>query len=208
MDQHAASANLQLIRTLMERAALYRRALAPVMILTGVIGTAGAVVGVVAHIENLHAFVQLWMTTGVVGIAGTLLIARKQALRERDTFFSPPARRVIAALIPALFIGGALGVGLLQLSNDEARNYLMVPALWIALYGCALHAAGWFTTRGLRWFGLANLLPACAALPFVMRPLGELPWQAPHIVMGVWFGLFHLLFGAWLFVTERKETPA
>lgn len=208
MDSHAASENLQLIRTLMERAALYRRALAPVMIATGAIGTAGAIVGVVAGIQNLHAFVQLWLATGVVGIGVTLLIARRQSLQARELFFSPPARRVIAALIPALFVGGALGVGLLQLSNDEARNYLMVPALWIALYGCALHAAGWFTTRGLRWFGLANLLPACAALPFLMRPLGEYPWQTPHLVMGVWFGVLHLLFGAWLFITERKDTPA
>jgi hypothetical protein len=208
MDTQAASENLQLIRTLMERAALYRRALAPVMIATGAIGLAGAVVGIIAQIENLHAFVQLWLGTGVVGIGATLLIARRQSLQAREMFFTPPARRVIAALIPALFIGGALGVGLLELSNDEARNFLMVPALWIALYGCALHAAGWFTTRGLRWFGLANLLPACAALPFVMRPVGDFPWQTPHLVMGVWFGVFHLLFGAWLYFTERKETGA
>lgn len=208
MDTHDAAENLQLIRTLMERAALYRRALAPVMILTGVAGTTGAIVGIAAHIENLHAFVQLWLATGIMGIAGTLLIARRQSLRAQEAFFSPPARRVIAALIPALFVGGALGVGLLQLSNDEARTFLMVPALWIALYGCALHAAGWFTTRGLRWFGLANLLPACATLPFVMRPLGELSWQTPHVIMGVWFGLFHLLFGAWLYFSERKESAA
>jgi hypothetical protein len=206
MDTQAAAENLQLIRTLMERAALYRRALAPVMIATGATGLAGAVVGIAARIENLHAFVQLWLATGVVGIGVTLLIARRQSLRAQEAFFSPPARRVMAALFPALCAGASLGVGLLQLSNDSARDFLMVPALWIALYGCALHAAGWFTTRGLRWFGLANVLPACAALPFLMRPLGEFPWQTPHVVMGVWFGGFHLLFGAWLFVTERKET--
>jgi len=208
MDTHAASENLQLIRTLMERAALYRRALAPVMILTGAIGTVGAIVGIAAHIENLHAFVQLWLGTGIAGIIGTLLIARRQSLRAQEAFFSPPARRVIAALIPALLIGGAVGMGLLELPNDEARNFLTVPALWVALYGCALHAAGWFTTRGLRWFGLVNLLPACAALPFLMQPPADLPWHAPHIAMGAWFGLLQLIFGAWLFFTERKESAA
>lgn len=208
MQTHDAAENLQLIRTLMERAALYRRALAPVMIATGAIGLAGAVVGIAVRIENLHAFVQLWLGTGIVGIGATLLIARRQSLQAREMFFTPSARRVIAALIPALFVGGALGVGLLQLSNDTASNFLMVPALWIALYGCALHAAGWFTTRGLRWFGLANLLPACAALPFLMGPGGGFPWPSPHVVMGVWFGLFHLLFGAWLYFTERKDSAA
>ncbi len=208
MDTQAASENLQLIRTLMERAALYRRALAPVMMTTGLIATVGAVVGLAARIENLHAFAQLWMATGLVGIGATLLIARRQSLQARETFFSPPARRVIAALIPALFVGGSLGVGLLQLPNEAARDYLMVPALWIALYGCALHAAGWFTTQGLRWFGLANLLPACVALPFLMRPLGECPWQTPHLVMGVWLGLLHLVFGSWLYCTGKKGSAA
>lgn len=208
MDTQAASENLQLIRILMERAALYRRALAPVMMATGLIATAGAVVGLAARIENLHAFVQLWMATGMAGIVATLLVARRQSLQERDPFFSPPARRVIAALIPALLVGGSLGAGFLQLPNGAARGYLMVPVLWIALYGCALHAAGWFTTRGLRWFGLVNLLPACLALPFVMRPPGECPWQTPHLVMGAWLGILHLAFGSWLYCTEKKGPAA
>jgi len=208
MDAKAASENLQLIRTLMERAALYRRALAPVMMLNGVIAIAAAVTGVLARIEMLHSFVRLWMAAGVVGIVGTLLIARRQSLRAGETFFSPPARRVIAAMFPSLLLGGCLGLGFLRISDELARHLLIVPALWIALYGCALHAAGWFTTRGLRWFGLLNLIPACAAVPFLMESPEGLPWRTPHLVMGAWFGVLHLVFGAWLYFTERKESAA
>jgi hypothetical protein len=46
MDSREATRHLEAIRTLMERAALYRRALAPVTLLTGALGClAGGSVG-------------------------------------------------------------------------------------------------------------------------------------------------------------------
>jgi len=42
MDTNWAAENLQVIRTLMERSTLYRRALAPVMLVSGLIGTSAA----------------------------------------------------------------------------------------------------------------------------------------------------------------------
>ena len=45
METKWAVDNLQTIRTLMERSALYRRALAPIMILAGTIGIAGGLTG-------------------------------------------------------------------------------------------------------------------------------------------------------------------
>ena len=45
MDNHWAAEHLQTIRTLMERSALYRRALAPIMTFAGAVGTAAAASG-------------------------------------------------------------------------------------------------------------------------------------------------------------------
>ena len=45
MDTSWAAENLQTIRTLMERSALYRRALAPIMTYNGVVGCVAAVIG-------------------------------------------------------------------------------------------------------------------------------------------------------------------
>ena len=208
MDNQSAAENLQLIRTLMERSALYRRALAPIMLLTGAIGTAGAIMGIAMRVEFMHPFCRFWLAVGIIAMTGTLVIARRQSLKTREPVFSPPARRVVFALFPSLLLGGSLGLSLLNLSDDQARQFLMVPVIWIALYGCAVHAAGHFTTRGFRWFGLAFALPACVVLPFTMKPAFDPPWHLPHLIMGVWFGLFHLLYGAYLFVTEKKESSA
>ena len=45
MEANWATDHLQVIRTLMERSALYRRALAPIMLTCGVIGIAAATAG-------------------------------------------------------------------------------------------------------------------------------------------------------------------
>jgi hypothetical protein len=208
MQTHPAAEHLQVIRTLMERAALYRRALAPIMLLTGALGVAGAALALALRIESLHGFCRFWLAAGVIGLVGAYALARRQALKEREEFWSPPSRRVSAALVPPLLIGGFLGLGMLQLSDGGVQEYVVVPTLWIALYGCALHGAGHFASRGLRIFGWSFLLPASLAIPFVIRPPVEWPWQLPHVIMGVWFGLFHLGYGLYLRATEKEVSAA
>ncbi len=204
MDSQDAVDSLQTIRTLMERSALYRRALAPIMLFAGVLGVAAAVGGVLFHLEELHDFCKLWMAVAALVLIGALLISRRQAIQDREPFWSPPARRISAAFIPPLTLGGCLGLGMLRLANDEVPQFLMVPALWIALYGCALHSGGHFTANGLRRLAWLFIIPGCLAVPWFIYPRGVLPWQVPHIVMGAWFGGVHLVYGVYLYATEKN----
>ncbi|MBI3882487.1 MAG: hypothetical protein HY301_20805 [Verrucomicrobia bacterium] len=204
MDSQDAAENLQTIRTLMERSALYRRALAPIMLFAGAVGVAAAVAGIAFRIEELHGFCQLWMAIAALVLIGAFLITRRQAIRDHEPFWSPPARRITVAIFPPLALGACLGFGMLRLANDEVPQLLMVPALWIALYGCALHTGGHFATGGLRQFAWLFILPGCAALPWFIYPRGVVPWQTAHVVMGAWFGALHLAYGAYLYATKRN----
>jgi hypothetical protein len=159
MESNWATEHLQVIRTLMERSALYRRALAPVMIFNGVLGTLAAIAGVLFSIDSPRSFIGYWMVVALIGLAGSFLLVRRQALKDVEPFWSPPTRRVTQALLPALFFGFVLGVVLLlprhsQLLADASAgmpwsdpsvyrelSLRWLPLLWIALYGCALHAA-------------------------------------------------------------------
>ena len=59
MDSNWAEKNLEAIRTLMERSAVYRRALAPIMSFTGVVGLLGAFAGWLPNrVEIGSAFVR------------------------------------------------------------------------------------------------------------------------------------------------------
>ena len=60
MQPDRAAEHLEVIRTLMERSAVYRRALAPVMTLAGVLGTAAAA-GWLLHFETPLVFTGFWL---------------------------------------------------------------------------------------------------------------------------------------------------
>src|SRR5437660_8056531 len=85
---------------------------------------------------------------GAVALGGTLLLVRRQALRAGEALWSAPTRRVGQALLPSLFLGAIAGV-LVWLQGGAD----LLPGVWVVLYGCALHAAGFFMPRGMRLFG-------------------------------------------------------
>src|SRR5438552_2765406 len=145
METNWAAEHLQVIRTLMERSAVYRRALAPAMTLTGVVGMAAALVGALARIDSPRGFIIYWLAVSLVSLAGALILVRREALQEHEPFWSPPTRRVTQALLPPLTAGCILGV-IILLGSGSGREILQeevalarLPAAWIVLYGCALH---------------------------------------------------------------------
>ena len=196
MQSDWASENLQVIRTLMERGAVYRRALAPVMGAIGLTGLAAAALAVIAGVSTGGAFAGYWLAVAVVCLAEAFLLVRRQALKDGDTFWSPPTRRVAQALWPAFFCGMAAGLACLRLKPNDAW---LLPAVWMALYGCALHSAGFFMPRGFKLFGWAFILAGCVWV------LAAPPsWAEASLAMGVFFGGAHAAYGLYLYFTEKR----
>jgi len=204
MEPKWAEENLQTIRTLMERSAVYRRALAPIMLFAGTLGVAGAAAGLYFHLDSMRAFGSFWLGTAAVVVCGALLITRRQALKDSEPFWSPPTRRVGQALLPPLAAGMVFG-GVLVLTVTGDNLVLLLSVLWALFYGCALHAAGFFMPRGVRWFGWIYLALACGILVYLAV---EQPIVSPHWLMGFFFGVLHLVYGAYLYLTERKNSVA
>lgn len=207
MEPNAAAEHLQVIRTLMERAALYRRTLAPIMLYLGAAGSLAAVGGIALGIDTLAGFYAWWIAAAVLAITGAFVIARRQAMRDGERFWSPPALRVAEAMAPPLAAGLLLSLALALYGAAPPRGlFVLANALF---YGCALHAGGFFMPRGMKLFGwLVILLSAAgsAGLALLGPALGG-P-RAAHAVMGGVFGALHLAYGAYLYLTERQETTA
>jgi hypothetical protein len=144
METKWAVENLQTIRTLMERSALYRRALAPIMMFAGAMGIAGGLTGWLGQIESDRGFVCLWLATAIFSLAGALFLVRRQALKDSEPFWSPPTRRVGQALLPAFFIGlfAAVVILIRSAGAENRETQFLLVVLWSGLYGCAVHAAG------------------------------------------------------------------
>jgi len=201
MNPNWAEENLQTIRTLMERSTLYRRALAPIFIFAGVMGSLAAAAGLIFHLNSPREFGDLWMGTAAVVVVGALFIVRRQAFREHETFWSPPTRRVTQALLPSLVAGMIWGI-VISLMGGIIE---FLPFIWALFYGCALHSAGFFTSLGVKWFGwvyIGSALVTVVFLTIVQLDVNN------HLLMGFFFGVLHLVYGAYLYLTEKRKNTA
>jgi hypothetical protein len=204
MDSNWASENLQTIRTLMERSAIYRRALAPIMLSAGIIGIAAATFPCFVSIRSNRIFALYWMGVAFVAALTAFLLVRRQALRDQEPVWSPPTKRVMEALVPPFIAGFAVGALLIIFDQHLGIGAWYASAAWIVLYGCALSAAGFFTPRGLKVFGRTFVYAGSALLVLAPIPFGD-QQQNAHYAMGFFFGMLHVICGIYLYFTERRR---
>jgi len=192
MNAQHAEQNLAVIRTLMERSALYRRALGPIFLVTGGIGVLAALAGLILPMESRAGFLGLWIAAAVVAIVVAVLMTRRQALRDREPLWSAPARRVAHAMLPPLLVGAAL--------TAVVGEIFVVMPVWMILYGCALHATGFVTPRAVRWLGAAFMAAGVISLAIFGIWYSA---RAAAGLMGATFGGLHLLCGLYLTTTQK-----
>ena len=209
METNQAAENLQVIRTLMERSALYRRALAPIMLFAGIVGTVAGIANWL--VQTATVFIMLWAAAAVVAVVGSLLLVRRQAVKDADAFWSPPTRRIALAMMPSLVAGLVISVCLFISAGPASGMDILfwLPAIWAILYGSALHAAGFFTPSGVRVLGWVFLScgSAILLLALVVDTVALSHWTC-RFFMGIVFGGLHLAAGIYLYFTEQRKNVA
>jgi hypothetical protein len=215
MQTDWAVENLQVIRTLMERSAIYRRALAPMTLLAGTLGTVAAVLGPLLKVQAPRSFILYWLGLAALAIVGAAFLVRHQAVRAGEPFWSPPARRVARAALPAGVVALILTCGVLLVrpaagfrdgsTPDDAVALAALPMAWVMLYGLGLNAAGFFMPRGIQLLGW--IFVGGGGLSFLALAAGVRGVLTGHWLMGLHFGALHLAYGIYLLATE-KNRPA
>ena len=156
-------------------------------------------------LESNREFSLYWMSVGVLATLASLLLVRRQALKEAEEFWSLPTRRVIRAVLPA-FLGGLLAGILYAIAPKSLPDSPWVLAIvWLVLYGCGMHAAGFFMKRSIKLFGWIFIIGgAVLAYATQLRPQLQAS-ETAHYAMGVFFGVLHLACGIYLYVSEKKK---
>lgn len=204
MNRTEAEESLRVIRSLMEKATIYRAISAPTALVGGLASVlVGGAFARVAEADSKMPipFILVWLGVLVLTTASNAFFIRREARLRGEPFMSPRMKMALWALLPS-HLTAAVVTGLalsLQHALHGEALYLMLPYLWCSLYGMGLLAMSHFAPKSITRLGWAFLLAGLAAtanaligLPTVFGG-GE---RQAYIVMAITFGVFHLIYAA------------
>jgi hypothetical protein len=175
-----AAENLRFIRETMERAGAFTAVPGRGMVAVGLTAVAAVLLGP-ARVGS-RGWLVFWLAEAALALAvGSVTLARK-ARGLGLPLLSGPARRFLLAFSPPLVAGAVLtAVAVVQGLG------LLLPGLWLLLYGTAVLCGGALSVRIVPIMGASFLALGAAAL-LAPQLLG-----APFMLLG--FGGLHLLYG-------------
>lgn len=192
MDPRQAAHTLEVIRTLMERTCQYRLLTAGASLAAGTLAILGALAFLVFDAADPVSFAAIWgfvFASSMTGsFVGTLLRGREVGERV----WSRQTRMVLLALTPSLAAAAVLTV-FFFLRGD----HLWLPGVWMLCYGQGALATASFAPAPIRSLGVLTFLGGAATLA-----LGP-AWAVP--MMGLVFGLGHIVLGVILLAKERQQ---
>jgi len=200
-----AAEQLRVIRTMMERATIFRALSGEAALVGGAMSLAAGWIS-----EDRHGW--RWGGVWLGGLAIVLLFAVWQLLRisqvHQRPLWSHGLKVALRGVMPPLVVGGFMG--LLYLKYAPANSEFSAACFWILHYGLALLAIREFAPKSMIWLGLAFVATGLVALSGAtffqsMNPL--LIRLGPSGLMAATFGGFHLLYGAAIVTTTRRDGP-
>ncbi len=206
----AALENLRIIRSLMEKAHIYRAVSAPAALTGGTLALVASAWPVSHAITNNGSatmcdacFLTTWLI--ILGIASTLnvILLAKEAARRSQPFVSEGMRMALRALMPPMLVGGCIGIGLIVFLH----NLTLAALIWILCYGLALLSTASFSPRSLTRLGWAFVITGLLLFfTWAMNRDVDLLSSdlAPaSLAMGFTFGLLHVVYGLAVFFSRQ-----
>lgn len=160
---------------------------------TAVPGWGGVAMGVTAlaaaflaqRQSSPRAWLAVWLIEAFVAIAIAASAAATKAHRANSELFSGPGRKFLFSFAPPIIVGGLLTVALFL-----SRGFVLLPGIWLLLYGTAIVTGGAFSVRVVPVMGLCLMVLGATAL-FVPNSWG-------NTLMALGFGVLQIAFGAWI----------
>jgi len=211
-DSDSAGRQLRVIRSLMERATIYRSISAPTALVGGLLSLGGFATAYYAKHHRQHPlspteFLIVWLVIlALTGLTNLIFLSRGAA-RRSEVFFSPGMRCAALSLAPAFISAGVLTILI--------HRPIYLALIWVTLYGVGLLATQHFAPRSLIILGTTFFLTGCGLMVtwkhfFMPNPHAEPSALVVSGIMAATFGGFHLAYaaGVWAFGEEREESSS
>src|SRR5476651_911007 len=207
-DSDSAVRQLRVIRSLMERATIYRSISAPTALVGGLLSLGGFATAYYAkHHRHLPLspteFLIVWLVILALTCFTNVIFLSRGSAQRGESFFSSGMKCALTSLAPA-FVSAVVLTPLLM------HRPIQLALLWITLYGIGLLATQHFAPRSLVVLGVAFFLTGCGLLVtwkhlFMPNPHVEPSALVVSGIMAATFGGYHLAYAAavWALGEER-----
>jgi len=198
---------LRVIRTMMERATIFR-ALSGETALMG--GAAALAAAWLSDGKSGWPWADRWLIgLGLVLVFNLIQILRASSAHGRS-FWSTGLRTALRGALPSIVAGGFLGLLFVRAATPEQTK--IAASIWILHYGIALLAIREFAPRSMVWLGWAFVCFGLLALAGVTGLNGFLSGTVAKLsgshLMAIAFGGFHLIYGGIIVTTGRRDETA
>jgi hypothetical protein len=196
-----AAEQLRVIRSVMERATIFRALSGETALIGGAAALAAAWLSEGRHYWGFAG----WWLGGLAAVLAfnVFQIFRMKVAHDRP-FWSSGLRVALRGVLPSLVAGGFLGLLFVRSGQDQTA-----ACLWILHYGLALLAIREFAPKSMVWLGWAFVLFGMVSLAAVADVIHVPPLWLKILngsrLMAISFGGFHLIYGALIVTTGRRE---
>jgi hypothetical protein len=207
-----ATRQLKVIRSLMERATIYRSLSAPTALVGGLLSFGGFATAYYAETQRQHPlspteFLIVWLVILALTSFANLIFLWRGCAQRAEPFFSPGMKTALLSVAPIFISAGILSFML--------HHPIQLALLWIGFYGLGLLATQHFAPRSLIVLGVAFFLTGCVLLVswkhlFLPSGHGEPSALVVSGIMAGTFGGYHLVYAVavWAFGEDRIESAS
>jgi hypothetical protein len=209
-NRSEAEEHLRIIRSLMEKATIYRAISAPTALIGGL---CSIVFGLSLHSywrslprstvldgeTGSWLFMCGWLGVLAVTCAANTWFLWRDARRRGEPFISAGMKQALKCLAPPMLVGGFVTFLLRE------RTPFFLPLVWMIFYSLALLATAPFAPRSIPRLGWVFLLAGFVA--FFLR--GETAVVTdPNLLMAATFGGFHLIYAAFTWPRTASQSDS
>jgi hypothetical protein len=208
-DRARAEEDLRVIRTLMERATTYRAISAPAALIAGLLSILSAAFihlcaqpgSPLGRPIRPREFAFIWIDVLVLTALANAFFIWREAKRSGRSFISSGMKLALRAIAPTLIVPAIFTLWFLRIGYLGGVELELV-VVWVIFYGLALLSTALFAPRSLAVLGWAFLLTG-VSVPVLANAVEGLSRDTPNMVMGLTFGLYHLIYALFTWPWNR-----
>jgi hypothetical protein len=208
-EQSKAEEDLRVIRTLMERATTYRAISAPTALVGGLLSILSATFihlsaapgSPLGRAIGPREFAFIWIDVLVLTVIANVFFVWREASKSGRPFISSGMKLALGAIVPNLIVPMIFTIWFLRIGYLGAVELELV-VVWVVFYGLALLSTALFAPRSLVLLGWVCLLTG-VTVPVMANTFEGLDSDVPNLVMGLTFGLYHLIYAIFTWSWKR-----